>query len=75
MEEDAVTRKMKQRITEEKECTIEFEKGCGYVEFDSLAEYLCIGNLVASGFTDYDPSCSEWTVRDGLFSKGVVWVC
>ncbi len=75
MEEDAMTRMMKQRITEEKECTIEFEKGCGYVEFNSLAEYICIGRLVAMGFTDYDSNCSEWTERNGLLSKGVVWVC
>ena len=51
MEEDAMTRRMKKRITEEKECTIEFEKGCGYVEFDSLAEYICIGRLVATTLT------------------------
>ncbi len=64
-----------QRITEKKECTIEFEKGCGYVEFNSLAEYICIGRLVAMGFTDYDSNCSEWTEKNGLLSKGVVWVC
>ena len=46
-----MTRRMKKRITEEKECTIEFEKGCGYVEFDSLAEYICIGRLVATTLT------------------------
>tara|TARA_R100001015_G_C4526849_1_gene94318 strand:- start:463 stop:687 length:225 start_codon:yes stop_codon:yes gene_type:complete len=74
MEEDAMTQYMKKRITDEKEHG-EFETGCGYVQFDSLAEYICIGRLVAMGFTDYDPNCSEWTEKNGLLSKGVVWVC
>ena len=74
MEEDAVTRRMKKRITDEKEHG-EFEGACGYIEFDNLAEYLCIGNLVASGFTNYDPNCSSWTIKNGHLSAGVVWVC
>ncbi len=66
-----MTRRMKKRITDEKECTIEFEKGCGYIHFDSFAEYICLGRLIAEGFTDYDKECSEWESR----VSGIMWVC
>ena len=68
---DAMTTYMKQRITDEKEDSTEFEEGCGYIRFDSLAEYICLGRLIAEGFTDYDQNCSEWD----SYESGVVWVC
>ena len=73
MEEDAMTIYMKQRITEEKEDSTEFERGCGYIRFYSLAEYVCLGRLIAEGFTDYDKECSEWDLLS--YESGVVWVC
>ena len=71
MEEDAMTIYMKRRITDEKEDSTEFEVGCGYIHFYSLAEYICLGRLIAEGFTDYDQNCSEWD----SYESGVVWVC
>ena len=71
MECDLITGYMKQLITDEKADTTEFEKGCGYVRFDSLAEYICLGRLVAEGFTEIDSECSEWLSE----TTGVMWVC
>lgn len=70
-EDDPMTAYMKMLITDEKADSTEFEKGCGYVRFDSLAEYICLGRLVAEGFTEIDSECSEWDSA----TSGVMWVC
>jgi hypothetical protein len=64
-------KRLKREIVMEKECTIEFEYGCGVIDINSEADFVAIATLVGEGFTDVDIDAS---VLNNI-GHGYVWVC
>lgn len=62
---------MKNEVTMEKECDIEYEVGCGIINIESWAHFHALMFLVVAKFTDVDANASEMN-DDGT---GFIWVC
>ena len=64
-------KRLKREIVMEKECTIEFERGCGVIYINSEADFVALATLVGEGFTDIDYNASVLN----HVGHGYVWVC
>ena len=63
--------RLRRAIVMEKECTIEFEYGCGVIYINSEADFVALATLVGEGFTEIDINASELNT----VGHGYVWVC